>query len=102
MTTQTELLDKDELIESLRTRIGEHIAENLEFKAENRKLTAIYHAAENLAMPIGRDGEATFSTFSTLVVELMDAMHEFDDGSRKETMTDNDNNLPDEVVGAPV
>ncbi len=85
---QMELLDKDELIAALRTRIGELIAEAIELKVENRKLSGVYTAAENLACPIGMEGEVNINTSSVLYVELMDAMFNFDDGQHKKTMTE--------------
>jgi hypothetical protein len=86
------MLDPDELIAALRLRVGELIAEGIEYKAENRKLTAIYNAAESLACPIGMEGEVTFNTCSPLVEALMDSFHEYDDGQHKPTKTEEDGN----------
>lgn len=62
----------------------EHInlltAENAELRAENEKLTAIYHAAE--LMTLHKE------LSSTEAPELWAAFHAFDGGSRKPTITE--------------
>lgn len=85
---QAELLDKDELISALRLRIDELVAEGIDLKVENRKLSGVYTAAENLACPIGMEGEIRINTEHPLYMDLMDAMHNFDDGQHKKTMTE--------------
>lgn len=82
---QVEMLDKDELISSLRIRIGELIMEELDRQTEIEELTAIYHAAEDMVSIIAIDGEHSFHTGSLEVCKLMGAMHDYDGGSRKQT-----------------
>ena len=55
----------------------------MEAREQIEKLIAIYHAAEDLVMPIGLHGEYTFNTFSEEVQKLMDAMFEYDGGCRE-------------------
>lgn len=86
------MLDKDELIEKLRKRVGEVIAEKLELQAENKKLAAIYKAADLVMMQLGLDGE--IHNLHERVETLRDAIHEYDGGDPKY--------VDAEIEGAPV
>ena len=80
MSEQTTFIDPTEHLDLL-TR------ENAELRAENEKLTAIYHCAEQMACLIGMDGERSFNTDSPEYMDLMETFFAFDGGSRKPTIT---------------